>query len=71
MMCVARKKHRVKRCIFLLFSNEPGLYLCKMIAQAHNGSLEIESNIGTGTRVVVKLALTNNTLPDKRTEKNT
>jgi len=34
-----------------------GLYLCKMIAQAHSGSLEIESSIGTGTRVVVKLPL--------------
>ena len=32
-----------------------GLYLCKMITQAHGGRLEIESKIGTGTRVVVKL----------------
>lgn len=34
-----------------------GLYLCKMIAQAHGGMLEIESKTGTGTRVVVKLPL--------------
>ncbi len=36
-----------------------GLYLCKMIAEAHDGGLEIESNIGTGTRVIVKLPLCN------------
>ncbi len=36
-----------------------GLYLCKMIAQAHGGRLEIESNIGTGTRVIIKLPLYN------------
>lgn len=36
-----------------------GLYLCKMIAEAHGGRLEIESYIGTGTRVVVKLPLCN------------
>jgi signal transduction histidine kinase len=36
-----------------------GLYLCKMIALAHGGRLEVESNIGTGTRVVVKLPLSN------------
>ena len=34
-----------------------GLYLCKMIAQAHDGELKIESKIGTGTRVKVKLHL--------------
>ena len=34
-----------------------GLYLCKMIAQAHNGELNIESRIGTGTHVKVKLHL--------------
>ena len=34
-----------------------GLYLCKMIAEAHGGRLKIESNVGTGTRVVVQLPL--------------
>lgn len=32
-----------------------GLYLCRMIAEAHDGHLEIESAAGEGTRVVVKL----------------
>lgn len=32
-----------------------GLYLCKMIAEAHHGQLAIESRIGKGTRVIVKL----------------
>lgn len=32
-----------------------GLYLCRMIAEAHNGKLEIESIAGDGTRVIVKL----------------
>jgi signal transduction histidine kinase len=32
-----------------------GLYLCRMIAEAHHGQLAIESRIGKGTRVVVKL----------------
>ena len=36
-----------------------GLYLCKMIAEAHDGALEIESNIGAGTHVMVKLPLCN------------
>ena len=34
-----------------------GLYLCKMIAEAHDGELKIESKIGTGTSVKVKLLL--------------
>jgi len=32
-----------------------GLYLCRMIAEAHGGRLEIESKGGKGTRVVVTL----------------
>ena len=32
-----------------------GLYLCRMIAEAHGGGLEIESKEGKGTRVVVTL----------------
>ena len=32
-----------------------GLYLCRMIAEAHHGQLTIESRIGKGTRVVVSL----------------
>ena len=34
-----------------------GLYLCKMIVEAHEGGLEIDSLIGEGTRVIVKLPL--------------
>ncbi|UCB55004.1 MAG: HAMP domain-containing histidine kinase [Thiotrichales bacterium] len=34
-----------------------GLYLCKMIAEAHDGGLEIDSLKGEGTRVIVKLPL--------------
>ena len=36
-----------------------GLYLCKMIVEAHDGELEIESNIGAGTHVMVKLPVCN------------
>ena len=32
-----------------------GLYLCRMIAEAHGGELQIESEAGTGTRVTVRL----------------
>jgi signal transduction histidine kinase len=32
-----------------------GLYLCKMIAEAHHGELEIDSHVGKGTRVIVTL----------------
>jgi signal transduction histidine kinase len=32
-----------------------GLYLCKMIAEAHGGKLVIESTPGKGTTVLVKL----------------
>jgi signal transduction histidine kinase len=34
-----------------------GLYLCRMIAEAHDGQLEIESVAGEGTHVTVKLPL--------------
>ena len=34
-----------------------GLYLCRMIAEAHDGQFEIESAAGEGTRVMVKLPL--------------
>ena len=34
-----------------------GLYLCRIIAEAHDGQLEIESAAAEGTRVVVKLPL--------------
>jgi signal transduction histidine kinase len=36
-----------------------GLYLCRMIAEAHGGGLEIESEKGKGTRVVVRLPFSN------------
>jgi signal transduction histidine kinase len=32
-----------------------GLYLCKMTAEAHDGELQIESEAGKGTRVMVRL----------------
>ena len=34
-----------------------GLYLCRVIAEAHGGTLEIESEVGKGTTVRVKLPL--------------
>jgi signal transduction histidine kinase len=34
-----------------------GLYLCRMIAEAHDGELQIESEAGKGTQVTVKLPL--------------
>lgn len=34
-----------------------GLYLCKMIAEAHGGRLDIDSITGEGTRVIVKLPI--------------
>ncbi|MFW2439623.1 MAG: sensor histidine kinase [Arenicellales bacterium] len=34
-----------------------GLYLCRMIIEAHDGELQIESDIGKGTQVTVKLPL--------------
>ena len=34
-----------------------GLYLCRMIIEAHDGELQIESNVGKGTQVTVKLPL--------------
>ena len=36
-----------------------GLYLCKLIAEAHGGQIVIESEPGTGTRVVVTLPFDN------------
>ena len=36
-----------------------GLYLCKLIAEAHGGQIVIKSEPGTGTRVIVKLPLDN------------
>jgi signal transduction histidine kinase len=36
-----------------------GLYLCKMIVEAHDGELNIESNISAGTHVMVKLPVCN------------
>jgi len=35
-----------------------GLYLCRMIAEAHGGSLQIHSEMGKGTRVKLVLPLT-------------
>ncbi|MEA1888250.1 MAG: HAMP domain-containing sensor histidine kinase [Pseudomonadota bacterium] len=34
-----------------------GLYLCRMIVEAHDGELQIESEAGKGTQVTVKLPL--------------
>lgn len=34
-----------------------GLYLCRMIAEAHGGTLSIASEVGKGTTVIVKLPL--------------
>jgi signal transduction histidine kinase len=34
-----------------------GLYLCRMIIEAHDGELQIESEAGKGTQVTVKLPL--------------
>lgn len=34
-----------------------GLYLCKLIAEAHGGSIEIQSRPGKGTRVIVRFPL--------------
>ncbi len=34
-----------------------GLYLCKVIVEAHDGQLQIQSEIGQGTTVVVLLPL--------------
>jgi signal transduction histidine kinase len=36
-----------------------GLYLCRMIVEAHGGQIRIESDPGKGTRVIVKLPLDN------------
>lgn len=41
-----------------------GLYLCRMIAQAHGGTLHIESEVGVGTKVTVKIPLQLPRLPD-------
>ncbi len=35
-----------------------GLYLCRMIAEAHGGSLSIDSTLGEGTKVSVEFPLT-------------
>lgn len=40
-----------------------GLYLCRMIAEAHDGTLHIESKPGHGTRVTVKLPFAHLTSP--------
>ena len=32
-----------------------GLYLCRLIAQAHGGSIQIESEVGKGTRIIVQV----------------
>jgi signal transduction histidine kinase len=32
-----------------------GLYLCRLIAQAHGGELIIQSQLGEGTHILVKL----------------
>jgi signal transduction histidine kinase len=34
-----------------------GLYLCRMIVEAHDGQLQIESTAGKGTQVTVRLPL--------------
>ncbi len=34
-----------------------GLYLCKAIAEAHNGSLKIQSEIGVGTQITANIGL--------------
>ena len=37
-----------------------GLYLCRLITEAHGGELRIDSEPGKGTRVIVQLPLDNN-----------
>lgn len=34
-----------------------GLYLCQLITEAHNGHMEIESELGRGTRIIVSLPI--------------
>jgi signal transduction histidine kinase len=34
-----------------------GLYLCKLIVEAHAGAIEIQSSPGQGTRVIVRLPI--------------
>ena len=36
-----------------------GLYLCKLIVEAHGGQIVIESEPGNGTKVIVKLPIDN------------
>jgi signal transduction histidine kinase len=39
-----------------------GLYLCKLIVEAHAGHLEIQSVPGQGTRVIVRLPISLDTV---------
>ena len=40
-----------------------GLYLTKSLAEAHGGTLEIESEVGKGTTVMVKFPLEGTVFP--------
>ena len=35
-----------------------GLYLCQLITQAHNGRMDVESELGMGTRITVSIPIT-------------
>jgi len=47
-----------------------GLYLCRLIVEAHDGSLEIQSSPGKGTNVIVRLPLSPSLSPGELNSSN-